>query len=239
MRVPDSDECGLYATRTALGWTVAGNVRVNRTSKKELSVNFLDTNNKTLNRQLERFWEIETSRLKEPERTKTVSVEDRRAEHILQRSTKLVDGQYETEFLWKNGYPQLHNIRTVAEKRLKSLRKKLINSSELESKYRKAMEEYRKEGFARKLTENEAARITDKTNYLPHHHVFNKNKPERVRIVFDAAAKFQDTFLNQNLLQGPDYTNSFVGVLTRFRQDNTAFVADIEGMLISKVCSTR
>ena len=35
-----------------------------------------------------------------------------------------------------------------------------------------------KGGFARKLTENEAARITDKTNYIPHHHVFNKNKPE-------------------------------------------------------------
>ena len=157
-------------------------------------------------------------------------MEDRRAENILQRSTKLVNGHYETELLWKNDSPQLPNNRTVAEKRLKSLRKKLINSPELKSKYRKAMEEYIKGGFARKLTENEAARITNKTNYLPHHHVFNKNKPEKVRIVFDATAKFQDTSLNQNLLQGPDYTNSLVGVLTRFRQDNTALVADIEGM---------
>ena len=73
------------------------------------------------------------------------------------------------------------------------------------------MEEYMKGGFVRKLTENEAARITDKTNYIPHHHVFNKNKPEKVRIVFDAAEKFQDTSLNQNLLQGPDYTSSLVG----------------------------
>ena len=45
VRVPDSDECGLYATRTAPGWTVARNVKVNRTSKKEISVNSLDTNN--------------------------------------------------------------------------------------------------------------------------------------------------------------------------------------------------
>ena len=45
VRVPDSDECGLYTTRTAPGWTVAGNVKVNRTSKKEISVNSLDTNN--------------------------------------------------------------------------------------------------------------------------------------------------------------------------------------------------
>ena len=142
VRVPDSDECGLYATRTALGWTVAGNVKVNRTWKKELSVNFLDTNNQTLNRQVERFWEIETSGLKEPERTKAVSEEDCRAEDILQRSTKLADGHYETELLWKNDSPQSPNNRTVAEKRL---RKKLINSPELESKYRKAMEKYIKE----------------------------------------------------------------------------------------------
>ena len=43
--MPDSDECGLYATRTALGWTVAGSVKVNRTLKKEPSVNFLGTKN--------------------------------------------------------------------------------------------------------------------------------------------------------------------------------------------------
>ena len=92
------------------------------------------------------------------------------------------------------------------------------------------MEEYIRAGFARKFTKDEANRITDKTNYLPHHHVINQNKPEKVRIVFDAAAKFQDTSLNQNLLQGPDYTNSLVGILTRFRQDNIALVADIEGM---------
>ena len=31
-------------------------------------------------------------------------------------------------------------------------------------------------------------------------------------------------------MQGPDYTNSLVGVFIRFRQDNIALVADIEGM---------
>ena len=64
VRVSDDDECQLYATRTALGWTVAGSLRVNGTSMKELSINFLDTNNQILNRQVERFWEIETSGLK-------------------------------------------------------------------------------------------------------------------------------------------------------------------------------
>jgi len=36
--------------------------------------------------------------------------------------------------------------------------------------------------------------------------------------------------LNSKLLQGPDLTNSLVGVLLRFRQENVAIMADIEAM---------
>lgn len=36
--------------------------------------------------------------------------------------------------------------------------------------------------------------------------------------------------MNQQLLQGPDQTNQLVGVLSRFRQETVAMVADIEGM---------
>ena len=58
----------------------------------------------------------------------------------------------------------------------------------------------------------------------------NPNKPGKVRIVFDAAAEHKWTSLNKNLLQGPDCTNSLVGVLLRFREENIALVADIESM---------
>lgn len=36
--------------------------------------------------------------------------------------------------------------------------------------------------------------------------------------------------MNDQLLQGPDLTNSLIGVLTRFRQGPTAFMADVEAM---------
>ncbi|CAB4021768.1 Hypothetical predicted protein [Paramuricea clavata] len=114
VRVSETSECELYATRTALGWTVAGSVNTTNAGQKELSVNFLDTTNQMLNRQVEKFWEIETSGLKENDLRKAASVEDRRAENILQRSTKLVDGHYETELLWKDDCPQLPNNRMTS-----------------------------------------------------------------------------------------------------------------------------
>ena len=65
--------------------------------------------------------------------------------------------------------------------------------------------------------------------YLPHHPVFHPQKPEKVRVVFDCAAKFKGT-LNDQLLQGPDLTNGLLGVIIRFRREPVAMVADVEGM---------
>ena len=36
--------------------------------------------------------------------------------------------------------------------------------------------------------------------------------------------------MNDQLLQGPDLTNSLVGVLTRFREERVAFMSDVESM---------
>jgi len=49
-------------------------------------------------------------------------------------------------------------------------------------------------------------------------------------VVFNCSAKFQGVSLNDNLLQGPDLTNSLIGVLTRFRQKPVAFMGDIDSM---------
>ena len=61
--------------------------------------------------------------------------------------------------------------------------------------------------------------------YLPHHPVFHPQKPGKVRVVFDCSAKYGNTSLNDQLLQGPDRTNSLVGVLTRFREHPVAFMS--------------
>ena len=69
--------------------------------------------------------------------------------------------------------------------------------------------------------------------FLPHHPVLNPNKPGKVRMVMDAAAKKNGVSLNGNLLIGPDLLNSLTGVIMRFREQRVAIAADIE------VCFTR
>ena len=65
-------------------------------------------------------------------------------------------------------------------------------------------------------------------NYIPHHGVVNPNKSGKFLIVFDAAAKFKNTSLNENLLTGPDLLYNLVTVLCRFRLGKYGVIADTE-----------
>ena len=49
-------------------------------------------------------------------------------------------------------------------------------------------------------------------------------------MVFDCGAEFAGNSLNSQLLKGPDFMSSLIGVLTRFRKENVAVVGDIKEM---------
>ena len=66
--------------------------------------------------------------------------------------------------------------------------------------------------------------------YIPHHAVYHTSKPSKIRVAFDCSAQFPGKSLNKELLPGPNLTNPIVGVLTRFRQCEVAFIADKESM---------
>ena len=92
--------------------------------------------------------------------------------------------------LWKKGNQNLPKNYEAALRRLKPLQRRLQRNPELFSKY-KQIDNYIKQGYVRKLTkeEREKVKVSKRNWYLQHHPVFNPKKPDKIRVVFDAAAK--------------------------------------------------
>ena len=221
-----SQNGGPYATRTIFGWVINGPLGRNGTS--ESTTNFVQAVNVSLEKQFESFCNREFMDTEYSSRP-SFSREDNRALEIMSNSVRLNDGHYEIALPWKKVPPELPNNRTMAERRLNFLKKRLEGDPSLMKNYSSFIEDLLKNGYARKVPDEQLT--TDRhVWYLPHHPVFHPQKPDKTRVVFDCSAKFQGTSLNNELLQGPDLTNSFIGVLTRFRQGSVAFMADIEAM---------
>ena len=86
-------------------------------------------------------------------------------------------------------------------------------------------------GFAEEVFDepDEPNQQTDWYWYVPHFGVFHKTK-KKLRVVFDCSAKYKGISLNDTLLKGPDFINSLIGILCRFRKHSIAFGCDLEKM---------
>ncbi|KAK3735155.1 hypothetical protein QZH41_020254, partial [Actinostola sp. cb2023] len=224
--VRESDNGGPYATRTVLGWVLNG--PLGREKNKAATANFVDSDTE-LSKQFSEYCNLEFNDSTYEPKT-SMSQNDRRALEIMQTTTvKLEDNHYEIALPWKNDPPCLHDNKSQAERRLELLKKRLQKDPVVLEKYKDFMDNILSKNHARKLSSKDLAQ-TAEAWYLPHHPVFHPQKPGKARVVFDCSAKYRGSSLNDQLLQGPDLTNTLIGVLTRFRQEQVAFMSDIEAM---------
>ena len=79
------------------------------------------------------------------------SVEDEKAMHTLEESTKLVDGRYEVPLLWKKNCESLENNRAVAEHRLVLLEKRLQRDINLAEAYKESIHGDLQKDYIKKL----------------------------------------------------------------------------------------
>ena len=100
-------------------------------------------------------------------------------------SLRVVGGHHQVGMLWKSDTPWLPNNKHTAEARLLSLKRKLKRDENFHSKCREFMENLIQKGYTRKLTEEEAVRRSQMTWYFPHHGVFDPQKQDKIRVVFD------------------------------------------------------
>ena len=91
---------------------------------------------------------------------------------------------------------RLPNSHEMALRKLRSLHKRFLGNFDFFEKRKGTINTYIKEGYARKMTNEESINISNKTLYLPHHPVLQPQKLGKVRVAFDAAAKYKSKSLN-------------------------------------------
>ena len=127
------------------------------------------------------------------------SIKDRRALAVMEQTTKISESEdaYVSGLVWREEDPSLANNYDMVVWRLESLEKRFKNYPEIKERYAKSIQDDIGKGYVRKLSEEEVCTDSKVTWYLPHRFVINPKKPDRIRRVYDASAKFRGQSLNK------------------------------------------
>ena len=132
--------------------------------------------------------------------------------NVMAQHIKNSDGKFVIGLPWKRDVLVLPKNYQMAKRRLDYLKSRFLKDKEYFLKYREKMNEYLKNGYAQVMPEDYNPPHPQRDWYIPYHSTGNKFK-----ILFDCFARFGGTSLNENLLQGPDFTNNLTEVFIRFR----------------------
>ena len=123
-------------------------------------------------------------------------------------------------------YVEMPDNREQILHRLKYTRKRMGKDMKFKEDYCSFMRKIIEAGYAKKVPKE---RLKQRGWYIPHHGVYHpRNK--KFRVVLDCSAEKDGISLNSVLLQGPDFTNSLLGILLNFRKGKIPVMADIEKM---------
>ncbi|XP_063889342.1 uncharacterized protein LOC135116063 [Scylla paramamosain] len=212
-----------FAVHTPLGWAINGPIDP---FKPAVKTSYFVHNRSSLERDLSRLWELEGVNSEAP----GMSQSDIKTLETWDARKTIEDNHYTLPIPFKAERPYLADNCNMAEKHLRMLGKRLNKDNNLKERYTEEMHNLLKKGYAVAVPPEDLNRADGKVWYLPHHPVHNPKKPDKIRIVFDCAAKYGELSLNDHVCQGSDLANKLVGVLLRFREGPIAFMADIESM---------
>jgi len=91
--------------------------------------------------------------------------------------------------MWSHDNVIPPNSFAMALKWLYTTERKIFDSDK-EEEYKKAIMDFGYKGYEWKLTKEDAEKVGPRACYLPHFCMHNINKPNKMRLVFDAAADF-------------------------------------------------
>ncbi|XP_065088561.1 uncharacterized protein LOC135710039, partial [Ochlerotatus camptorhynchus] len=147
------------------------------------------------------------------------SEDDKRARALLERTTKRIE----------NDYVEFPESYAMAVRRLQYLERRLKASPEVFKNIQQQRVEYQEKGYIHEATEIKLRSADPRRMwYLPVGIVQNPKKPNKIRIVWDAAAVVDGVSLNSKLMKGPDLVEPLPDVLSGFRERSVAVVGDIK-----------
>lgn len=238
LEVIHGDRDSLYASRSRLGWTIHGFHRGRTHSSKprvsEQNVFHLAHSRDTdvqeiseLNDLIKNSFNFDLIGISPVSRENTDHI---RAVEILDKTARQVGNQWEVGLPFKKDVFMMPDSFNNAYSRQQLLLRKFRKNNDYADRYKKEISKLLDNGYARELTDNELS--ADHVWYLPHFGVQNPNKPGKLRLVFDAAAKVDGVCLNDYLLTGPDLYNSLYGIMLRFRENKIVIIGDIRDMFL-------
>ena len=166
----------------------------------------------------------------------TLSIEHRRFINIMENGIcKNMQGNWEMPLPFRSHNRPMPNNRGYALKRLNSLLQTLKQKAKMGKDYFDFIAKVPYKGYVVPIPPEEISsrKDTGKVWYLPHFGVYHLKKPDQIRVVFDSLAEYRGVSLNKELLTGPDFMNSLVGVLFRFCCEDVAAMCDMEQMFHS------
>ena len=232
IQVLQSENGGPYAFRTRLWWCVVGSMSGTKNSSvpcNKIAVRQADTNQvgkhffqskeevkeNDVTDMLQKMYNHEFTELQHNVNRENggMSEEDLKFMQVLDNGTKLIDGYYEIPLSLRDDNIRFPNNRLQAKKRFTYLQRKMPRNHQFMNDHMKFMKKLMSNGYA---TESRATVENGKCWYLPHHGVYNQNKPGKIHVVFYLSAEFQGTSINKSLLSGPDLANQIVCFLLTF-----------------------
>ncbi|XP_068224461.1 uncharacterized protein, partial [Palaemon carinicauda] len=239
LKIISTDGKGPFALQYRHGWTVSSPVEDNSvTSTHRVNSNRIVTEdieqateilspNRILNILESDFID---SRVARYPGEKGLSPEDTTFLKKAESNVVFKDGHFEIPLPFRNQNLMVPNNKILAIKRALYQKKKMQKDPKYHSDYVNFIDKILENDYAERIPDSLLTAKSGHVWYLPHHGVYNQRKPDKIRVVFDCSAKFNGISLNDQLLQGPDLTNSLIGVLTRFREHPIAFTCDVESM---------
>ena len=209
-----------YAKKTALGWGIIGAVRSSNEEdtevKSEIACNRIITREvqgtpkgkmchfafKTQVKEMispsdvSKMFTLDFNERQTDE--KPLTVEDRRFLRTVREGIhQLADGHFEMPLPLRHENLELPNSKRLALNRLLKLRGRLLSEDQFRKDYCSFMEDIISSGCAERVPVEEISTTSKQVWYIPHHGVYHKKKPGKIRVVFDCSALCDGQSLNQ------------------------------------------